>query len=63
VGEEGLFKGGCPVCGYSSDPRQGKAGESTEAPSRELGNLPLWVYILTGSILLAVCGLLFFTLI
>ncbi|MDR0688920.1 MAG: zinc ribbon domain-containing protein [Spirochaetaceae bacterium] len=62
VGEEGIFKGGCPVCGYSA--ASGRDGGDTK-PLRKEGveNLPLWVYVLAGSMLLAVFGFLFFTLV
>jgi hypothetical protein len=62
VGDEGLFKGGCPICGYSAVPGQGR-GDIKASSREEVGSLPLWIYILAGSILLAVFGFLFFTLV
>ena len=62
TGAEGLFSGGCPVCGYSS-PGSGNEGKSArreeysgkKKPSlRPAGSLPLWVYILTIFFLLGV---------
>jgi hypothetical protein len=50
VGEEGLFKAGCPVCGYSAVPAKEGGGQSTgpSAPAkRPAGALPLWVYLIT----------------
>jgi predicted RNA-binding Zn-ribbon protein involved in translation (DUF1610 family) len=65
VGEEFLFAGGCPVCGYSSAGSRGP-GPSPKAPlppKREAaGALPPWVYILTALALLGVGALLFFFL-
>jgi predicted RNA-binding Zn-ribbon protein involved in translation (DUF1610 family) len=61
VGDEVLFKDGCPLCGYSVAPA---SKPSRPSPEREApGSLPLWVYILAGAILTAVFGFLFFTLI
>jgi hypothetical protein len=63
VGEEGLFEGGCPICGYSAPPAAGTGGRKGSAHREAPGNLSLWVYILAGSILLAFFVFLFFTLV
>ena len=59
TGEEALFKGGCPVCGYST----GSADGELRFPERKksAGPLPLWVYILTGAAFTAILAILFFT--
>jgi predicted RNA-binding Zn-ribbon protein involved in translation (DUF1610 family) len=63
VGEEYLFTGGCPACGYSSV-RGRPSGPSSPAappPKREAaGALPRWVYVLTILAFLGVMALLFF---
>jgi len=62
-GEEGLFKGGCPACGYSSKVSQ----ESDQIPldfpvkRKPSGALPIWVYIFTASVFTAILAALFFT--
>jgi hypothetical protein len=60
VGAEGLFKDGCPICGYSAPP----AAKSPRPPPEKdaPGALPLWAYILAGAILTGIFGFLFFTL-
>jgi rRNA maturation protein Nop10 len=51
VGEEELFKEGCPVCGYSTAPAKESGGQSWAGPSaaakRPAGSLPFWVYLVT----------------
>ncbi|MDR1100091.1 MAG: hypothetical protein LBL28_06375 [Treponema sp.] len=70
TGAEGLFSGGCPVCGYSA-PLPGHSGGASRGkkfpgrnrpPLRAAGALPVWVYILTIFSLLCVFGIFFFTL-
>jgi predicted RNA-binding Zn-ribbon protein involved in translation (DUF1610 family) len=62
TGEEALFKGGCPVCGYSAQGGKilpwpgtgdspGKKAKLSAAPS-----LPLWVYIAAVLALVSVVG-------
>ena len=50
-GEEALFKGGCPVCGYSKGPSPEGAAALRDFPEgkKPVGALPLWVYILTAA--------------
>jgi predicted RNA-binding Zn-ribbon protein involved in translation (DUF1610 family) len=66
TGAEGLFAGGCPVCGYSSPgnhirPAGGKPSPRKEkTPRIAAGALPLWVYILTAFFLLCVFFVLYF---
>lgn len=51
TGDEGLFRNGCPHCGYSakfdesliSPPSQFETGETFQ----NIGSLPLWVYLVT----------------
>jgi len=63
TGEETLFKGGCPVCGYSARP---PLAGNTESPRKlpgiktPAGPLPLWVYILTATAFTGVLAALFF---
>jgi hypothetical protein len=59
VGDEGLFKGGCPVCGYAAVPGH---GDIKTRSRKEMEGLPLWMYVLAGSLLLVVLAFLFFTL-
>ena len=65
AGEEALFKGGCPVCGYSSGKGDGAFPDfPREFPEtkKPAGALPLWVYILTAAVFTAVMAALFFTI-
>jgi predicted RNA-binding Zn-ribbon protein involved in translation (DUF1610 family) len=64
TGEEGLFRTGCPVCGYSPSPQPGEGRiPQTPFPGEErAGSLPVWVYILTGAALAAVGAVFFITL-
>ena len=60
TGEEALFKGGCPVCGYSS------ADNAAVMPGfpdvkKSAGPLPLWVYILTAAAFTGILAALFLT--
>jgi predicted RNA-binding Zn-ribbon protein involved in translation (DUF1610 family) len=45
VGEEILFKSGCPACGYSA--AGGKKGRGKKDVRYPSGALPLWVYLVT----------------
>jgi RNA polymerase subunit RPABC4/transcription elongation factor Spt4 len=56
VGEEALFTGGCPVCGYTvaSPPPKPSSGRFGGGG----GALPLWVYFLTALLVLGICGAL-----
>jgi len=63
TGEESLFAGGCPVCGYCVPTEPGKQTPRPEGSRRELiaaGKLPLWVYAVSAAALLAVGAALFF---
>ena len=63
-GEADLFKGGCPVCGYSSSP-SGKArkGRNTkESKKTSGGGLPLWLYIFTAAAFTAILAAIFLRL-
>jgi hypothetical protein len=57
VGEAGLFKEGCPVCGYSAvpGPEAGRQGEA-KGPA---ASLPFWVYLVTLLALLLVGAALY----
>ena len=72
AGEESLFRGGCPNCGYSSgvnpwDTARGAGSEygrgldfpESKKPS---GPLPIWLYILTAAVFTAIMAALFFTI-
>jgi predicted RNA-binding Zn-ribbon protein involved in translation (DUF1610 family) len=54
TGEEVLFKGGCPVCGYSA----GQGGKDPAEKDKKIwyvsADLPVWVYIMTALALAAV---------
>jgi predicted RNA-binding Zn-ribbon protein involved in translation (DUF1610 family) len=58
IGEEGLFRDGCPVCGYSAVPPEHKASQTNGVFAA--GPLPLWVYVITILGLGAVLFSLFF---
>ena len=61
IGEEALFKGGCPVCGYSSGASSESAGSPRFPESKKsAGPLPLWVYILTAAAFTGVFAALLF---
>jgi len=64
TGEEALFRGGCPVCGYSSGNNHDNSGSVPDFPEskKPAGALPLWVYILTAAAFTGVFAALFFTL-
>jgi rRNA maturation protein Nop10 len=60
AGEEFLFKGGCPVCGYSA-PSGGLDTPSVKFPPlKRVGPLPLWVYIVTLLAFILVSGAVYF---
>lgn len=66
IGEEALFRGGCPVCGYSSGVSPESGGfqgfpEYSPENKKPAGALPLWVYILTAAAFTGVFAALFFT--
>ncbi|MDR2184283.1 MAG: zinc ribbon domain-containing protein [Treponema sp.] len=62
AGEEALFTGGCPVCGYSAPSENGPVPEKASPVKQETaGKLPFWVYALTGLALVAVCAALLFS--
>jgi hypothetical protein len=62
VGEEALFGGGCPVCGYSAAPKHGEKSPAAASSQKiTAGALPFWVYILTGIVVLLVVIALFIT--
>jgi len=64
VGAEALFKGGCPVCGYSSRSNSGSPDSSppifpdTRKPA---GPLSPWIYILTAAAFTAIIAAFFLT--
>jgi len=62
-GEEDSFKGGCPVCGYSSGAWQYQDTKAAELPEikKPAGALPVWVYLLTAAVFTAIMAALFFT--
>lgn len=57
IGEEALFRGGCPICGYSTGkPSREKndGSKGTLSEKKPSGALPVWVYILTALVFLGV---------
>lgn len=72
-GEEGLFKKGCPVCGYctadgaggtngtNGTPGRSAGPERTGKPLVPAGKLPLWVYVIALLALGAVAAALVLT--
>lgn len=51
-GEPGLFRRGCPVCGYTvPGPKSGASEPASVPPSS--GPLPLWIYVLALAALVA----------
>lgn len=69
IGEETLFKNGCPSCGYSSGADQEPGQRQLDFPDippeikKPAGALPPWVYILTAAAFTAILAALFFTII
>ena len=66
VGEESIFKGGCPACAYSAVASSGNAVASSGNAGRRGGKkavepLPAWVYILTAAAFTGVLAALFFS--
>lgn len=49
VGPEGIFVGGCPICGYSSSIQKNKYTNGIKKPSEGgiIHPLPWWVYGIT----------------
>jgi predicted RNA-binding Zn-ribbon protein involved in translation (DUF1610 family) len=71
TGEEALFRGGCPVCGYSTPPDTGATPPGTgkilpwpehKKPPGIAGALPAWVYVTAVLVLIAVLGALLYHL-
>jgi uncharacterized membrane protein YvbJ len=64
TGEVSSFKGGCPVCGYSSKAGSEKNNDASRANPQESkkpkGALPVWAYILSASVLIAILTALLF---
>ena len=63
IGEEALFKGGCPVCGYSSAKGRDGGLPPSDKKSKKMfasGPLPLWLYVLTAAAFTAVLAALLF---
>jgi predicted RNA-binding Zn-ribbon protein involved in translation (DUF1610 family) len=62
-GEEGLFRDGCPVCGYSAPAGVRLIPFPREKEKRYIaGSLPLWVYLTAILALFLVIGALVFHL-
>jgi ribosomal protein L37E len=60
TGEEGLFKGGCPVCGYSASREKAPSWPEKKKPEKTaVGALPWWVYFLTIIALICVVVVLY----
>jgi predicted RNA-binding Zn-ribbon protein involved in translation (DUF1610 family) len=56
IGDDALFKEGCPACGYSAEARS--APGPARAPRQKASPLPLWVYLVTAAALIAVLAVL-----
>ena len=65
IGEEALFKDGCPVCGYSSrgNALPGNNPRDFREEKNSAGALPVWVYILTAAAFTIVLAALFLKLV
>jgi uncharacterized membrane protein YvbJ len=63
VGEEALFKDGCPICGYSPGRAPPPAKSEKEIAYTRPEPLPLWVYLVSAAAALAVIILVFWWLI
>ena len=67
IGEEALFKDGCPVCGYSSKDTQsspsGNTSRDLREPKKPAGALPAWVYLLTAAAFTIILAALFLKLV
>ena len=64
VGEASFFDNGCPTCGYSTFEEKKPLVNTNEPvvqttpnipPNDYIWSLPIWVYIVTGIAVLAVC--------
>jgi uncharacterized membrane protein YvbJ len=64
IGETAKFKGGCPVCGYSTANAPSKSGNRKKIPENKYtaASLPFWVYILTAAAFTAILAALFFVI-
>jgi len=64
VGEDALFKEGCPVCGFSSANSRDSGQKPLDFPNigKPTGALPVWVYILTVAVFTAILAALFLTI-
>jgi transposase len=61
IGEEALFRDGCPVCGHTAGKpgsnRNNKRGLNDD--KKPAGALPVWAYILAAAALIFVLAALF----
>jgi uncharacterized membrane protein YvbJ len=63
TGAEGLFGGGCPVCGYSAPKGTDKPERFKKKDTRvAAGALPMWVYVLSLLALIFVAVILYFVI-
>ena len=55
IGDDDMFEGGCPICGYSSGKNSSEyyLGD-IEDVKKAKGSLPLWAYILTVLVFLGI---------
>jgi hypothetical protein len=62
TGGEALFKGGCPVCGYSASAGKGRILPWPKKKKIPAGTLPVWVYVTAVLALIVVLGTLVYHL-
>jgi uncharacterized membrane protein YvbJ len=67
IGEQGQFKEGCPICGYStakppSNSKKQKNQKNRSENRKPDVSLPFWVYILTAAVFTAILAALLFVI-
>jgi hypothetical protein len=60
VGDEILFKRGCPDCGHSAEIPVVFESRRPSSRSKNTASLPFWVFLLTAAIFTALLAALFF---
>jgi len=64
IGDTAKFKGGCPVCGYSTAKAPQKAKNRKNFPENKnaIASMPFWIYILIAAVFTAILAALFFVI-